>query len=491
MFLAITLSGLVLGVLIAGAILTALTYFILKKKDSVLLSFLQNSAGALFIFSGAVKAVDPLGTAFKMEQYFAEFEVTFQETWMSFIAPIFPFFAEYSAAFSVFMIVLEIVLGVMLILGYKRRLTAWLFLLIIIFFAILTGFTYLTGYVPRDANFFSFGDWVDYTKSNMRVTDCGCFGDFLKLDPGVSFMKDIVLLIPAIIFVIWHKKKHSLFTQAIKGGITIVIGLFTLWYCLSNYVWDIPGVDFRPFNEGVNILETREREEDAMANVSIIGWAMQKESTGQVVEVMNPSYSAVIKQYPKDKGWSLMDQIKSEPLIKSTKISEFEVVDKQGVTMNESLLTNEKATFWIINYKLPYSESKATRTVMDTIVSINPVDSTETMRYEPRAEDYYTYTWSDKFSNAFKELLNPLARRAAGDGIQTISIIKESSEDVMNSMETLTEGQMTIYKADDILLKTIIRSNPGLVVVKNGTVLAKYHINQLPDYDQLKSRHGL
>ena len=75
--------------------------------------------------------------------------------------------------------------------GYYRKWTAWLFFLIVFFFTILTGFTYLTGYVPLDANFFDFSAWGPYVKENMRVTDCGCFGDFIKLDPKISFFKDL------------------------------------------------------------------------------------------------------------------------------------------------------------------------------------------------------------------------------------------------------------------------------------------------------------
>jgi len=490
-FIAITLTKLVIGVLIAGAILTAGTYFLMHKKQSVLLSFLQHSAGALFLFSGFVKAVDPLGTAFKMEQYFAEFESTFSETWLNFIAPLFPFFSEYSAAFSVFMIVLEIVLGVMLIVGYRRRLTAWLFFAIVAFFTVLTGFTFLTGYVPRDANFFDFSSWGPYTKSNMRVTDCGCFGDFLKLDPKVSFFKDIVLLVPSIIFVLYHNKKHQLFTKTTRGIIVGATGLITLWYCLSNFVWDLPKTDFRPFKEGVNIRDTKEAEEEAMALVDILGWEMQNDKTGQVVKVMNPSYSAVLKEYPKDQGWTLKDQVKSEPKMPSTKISEFDVVDSEGYSVTDAILDNPKPTFWIINYKLPYDVEKEMITVKDTTITIDPETFEETMTTETRERQVKKYLWKEPFQSAYTDKVNGLAKAAAQDGVQTISIVKETGADVMESLGALAGGQMTVYKADDILLKTIIRSNPGVLLLQDGKILEKYHIDQLPTYDEIKTKHKI
>src|SRR5690606_36610265 len=108
-----------------------------------------------------------------------EFYYTVNETWLSFIAPMFPWFSEHSISISVVMIVFEIVLGVMLLLGSKPKLTSWLFLLLVAFFTALTGFTYLTGHVPSGTNFFEFGKWGAWVETNMRVTDCGCFGDFL------------------------------------------------------------------------------------------------------------------------------------------------------------------------------------------------------------------------------------------------------------------------------------------------------------------------
>ena len=155
-----TFTGVVIYVAIAAAILTLILKFGTDRVKHILLSFLQNFCGILFLFSGWVKAVDPMGTAFKMEQYFTEFQATFDGTALDFLTGIFPVFSEYSIAFSVFMIVYEMVVGVMLIIGSRRKLASWLFFLLIVFFTVLTGFTYLTGYVPSTSNFFSFSEWV-------------------------------------------------------------------------------------------------------------------------------------------------------------------------------------------------------------------------------------------------------------------------------------------------------------------------------------------
>ena len=160
-----TLTTLLLYIGIAAVVLTGITKFVLRAGRSLPMSFLQNFVGALFLFSGYVKAIDPLGTAYKMEQYFAEFESTANGAGLEWLAPLFPWLSELSVGFSVFMIVLEIMLGMMLVLGAKPRLTVGLLFPIVAFFTVLTGFTYLTGYVPSGVNFFDFASWGAYDAS--------------------------------------------------------------------------------------------------------------------------------------------------------------------------------------------------------------------------------------------------------------------------------------------------------------------------------------
>ncbi|MBK6498297.1 MAG: DoxX family membrane protein [Saprospiraceae bacterium] len=142
---------LIIGVV--ALIFTVVMVSMLKAHKSILTTYLQSFTGILFIFSGWVKAVDPMGTAFKMVDYFTEFEATFKETAMSFIAPIFPYLSEHALAFAIFMIIFEIILGIMLLLGDRPKLTSWLFFLLVLFFTVLTGFTFLTGYVPMGQKF--------------------------------------------------------------------------------------------------------------------------------------------------------------------------------------------------------------------------------------------------------------------------------------------------------------------------------------------------
>lgn len=488
-----TLSTLVINIGIVAAILTLLIGLLLKKHNSWLMTFLQNFCGVLFIFSGWVKAIDPMGTAFKMEQYFAEFESTFADTWLSFIAPLFPFLSEYSIGFSVFMIVFEIVLGIMLLLGIKSKFTSWAFLILVAFFTILTGFTYLTGYVPSGVNFFDFGEWSAYKKSNMKVTDCGCFGDFIKLEPKISFFKDIALLIPALYFVWRYKDMHSLISekwhQLVIWGSTGVI----LIYCMSNFVWDLPHTDFRPFKKGANVAQIKETEAEAMANVKVTDFVILNLETKEEITLPYNDYMSNFSNYPKDK-FKVIDQITTEPEIPETKISDFEITDFNGDDVSYKYLENEKYHFMLVSYKAKYTTSSSMQEIVDTVMvsdslfnSEGELDSVVNKVTQVKStREVKDYHWkSDLLIDL--EALAPFVKSALDDGHEVSYVIGGIDADAALDLKAETGLPIDIYTADDILLKTIVRSNPGIVLWKDGIILDKWHKNKLPGYTEVKT----
>lgn len=444
-----TLTTLLLYITLAALALTGITYFGFKKKDSLLLSLLQNFCGALFLFSGYVKAVDPLGTAYKMEQYFAEFESTFADTALGFIAPLFPMMSELSVGFSVFMIVLEIVLGLALILGAWPKLTAWLFFLIVVFFTVLTGFTYTTGYVPSGVNYFAFGEWGTYMDSNMKVTDCGCFGDFLKLEPFQSFLKDIALLFPAFIFLIWTKKMHQIFTAKARnitlGALTIV----TLIYCFSNYAWDIPGQDFRPFKVGTDVAAVKQAESDAASNVTTLAYVLTNKKTGEVKEIETTAFLKVMGDYPQS-DWEYDTKV-SKPAIEPTKISDFELSDAEGYDPIPELLEDDSYTFLIVAFKLKGEKGD----------------------------------WDPAYVDKWTSSVQPLMNKALAAGHKVAAMTKFNDDSAINDFKKAIGADYPFWRGDDIMLKTIIRSNPGVVLMKNGVILDKWHYNKLPGFEEM------
>jgi uncharacterized membrane protein YphA (DoxX/SURF4 family) len=472
---------------IVAVLLTVVIGLTKKGHKSWIMTFFQNFAGVLFIVSGFVKAVDPMGTAFKMEQYFAEFEYTFAESSLSFLAPMFPFLSSISLIFSIVMIVFEIVLGLMLVLGHKPKLTSWLFLLLVVFFTVLTGFTFLTGYVPSGTNFFQFASWGPYTATNMRVTDCGCFGDFIKLEPRISFYKDLVLLLPALYFVFRHRDMHQLFSHKARN---IIIGITTLLlviFCLKNSVWGLPVVDFRPFKVGTNLYEKKTAEEEAASSVQITAWKLQNKKTGEVIELANKEYMGALASYPKEE-WSVVEQIKSEPAIVATKVSEFSVIDADGFDVAEDILTDSGHVFLIIAYKLKGESATQEVAVPDTLWSTDTIrlmnDSISVVKriqsIQTRQELKEVYSWDAGYVKDYVEKVNPLMKAAMDKGAKVYAIAGGAGMEKLHAFSEATQSPYPWYEADDILLKTIIRSNPGVVHLRAGTVLDMWHKNHLP-----------
>lgn len=486
-----TLTTILIYVGIAAIILSVLVGVLKKGHKNWLMTFIQNYCGALFIFSGWVKAVDPLGTAYKMEQYFGEFETVFEPTWLSFLSPLFPVLGEYSIGFSVFMIILEIALGIMLILGIRSLFTSWVFLALVAFFTVLTGFTFLTGFVPEGINFFDFGQWVAYNENNMKVTDCGCFGDFVKLKPRISFFKDIALLFPAFYFVSQHKKMHQLFTSEVRNGVLLLTIIALFIYCLSNYKWDIPHADFRPFKVGVDVKKTKENEMAAAANVQITGWKLQNKSDpGKIVELSNDVYMKEFANYPKSE-WTVVDQIKTEPAIEKTKISDFEITSLDGYDAAEELLAAEGYSLWIVCHKLKGKSNLVEVTVQDTTFNTDSLGVKTVANVSSKQVEEYQMAWDDDYTAKYKTIVNPFVSSAKQAGIDSHVFIGKFGKDEILDFAEEVGPEATYYTADDILLKTIVRSNPGVVLVKDGVIVDKWHVKKLPPFEQVKSEFGI
>jgi uncharacterized membrane protein YphA (DoxX/SURF4 family) len=508
-----SLSSLLLQFAVVGALLTAWTVW-QKKHKHVLWTFLQHFTGVWFVFSGLVKAVDPIGTAYKMEDYFNAFEQTFEGLNNVFkgLAPMFPALIKYANGFSITMIVLEIVLGVMLIVGAKRKLTAWLFFGIVLFFTFLTGFTYLSGYVPSDANFFDFAKWGPYIKTQMRVTDCGCFGDFIKLDPRISFFKDLGLLVPALLFLLWSKSKHQLFSAPVRNGIVIASALLSLFVCYRSTYAGLPLVDFRPFKVGSDVRARKELE--TSAKIDIEGWVLTNANTGQVVKYMEPEPGKITyyKQYAKADGWSVKDQIKSdwyvekdgkrEPITK-TKVSEFAVENGENGEVTEDILGEKGYSLMVVAYKLKGSTQVETVMVPDTVWTIDTVLVAKATKQMPRDSFQYSrrmtgveqrkverevFIPEPSYGERFSKEINPLAAAAKKAGWKTYAITTIGDSKVAASLAERTGADYPFYKADDKLLKTIIRANPGVVIWKDGKVIDMYHHNHIPTWDVLNGK---
>ena len=191
--------------------------------------------GLLFIFSGLVKAIDPKGLAFKMQEFF--------EAWSGsgFMPGLMKTFYEYALAFSIIMITLEVIVGVALLIGWKKKLTIAVLLLLMIFFTFLTSYVLFTG----------------------KIRACGCFGDCIPLTPVQTFTKDIVLLLLAVFLLLNTKYISSIakpfFSFLYMLTATIMV-LLLQWYVLRN----LPLADCLPYKKGNNIVELQKMPVNAI-----------------------------------------------------------------------------------------------------------------------------------------------------------------------------------------------------------------------------------
>lgn len=488
-----TLSTLILVFALVASALTFILYKWVNKPNSWAMSWLQNFCGVWFIFSGFVKAVDPMGTAFKMEQYFAAFQQTFEPTWAKFIAPIFPFMANYAVSFSIAMVILEIVLGVALIIGFVPKWTSRIFFGLLIFFTILTGFTYLTGYVPSNKNFFDFTAWGSYDNNQMRVSDCGCFGDFLKLDPKVSFFKDLFLLLPGLIFLIYAKSREVLWTGGIRNKIMVGSLVASTLFCFYNTFLNEPIFDFRAFKNGADIANIRKAELEAAQQLQIETADIKNKTTGEVVHIPYATYMKEFKKYPKE-TWEAKFNY-GEPKVAKTKVSDFQIMDTKGADVTLDILNTKGYSLMINAYKVHGRDISEQILRKDSLFidSIWMVKK-DTMHKKVHVGFENKPIMMDKFIPdadevaIFTNKINPLVNSMSREGLITYAVISGLGVNQIKDLSKSIAAEYPILQADDILLKTIMRSNPGLILWKDGTIVEKWHHKHLPTLEELKAK---
>lgn len=451
---AVALTGL-------GLFLKKRGYGLNEKLDWPIL-LIQNFVGALFIFSGSIKAIDPMGTAIKTGQYFDEFERHFP----AFLNGLWHSLSANAISLSVFMIVLEIVLGVFLLLGIWRKFTLWTIVLLMLFFTFLTGFTFMTGYVPEGATFFQFGKWAAFSEGNMKVTDCGCFGDFLLLKPWVSFGKDLILnglIVILIIFYarhaiwVWDAPRKNIVTSRPTWFIAGILTLSSLLFNLHNFYWDEPIVDFRAFYNGVNIPKA---VEDCMAKPekAIMYYVYKSDETGEEVkvsskELMQPEFKYL---YDGTRGKWTAQTDKTEKVVLEegchSKVMDFHLYQQAADTVEQSEVTD-------------YVTENPEYNFLVVVPHLN------------KTSEY-----------AFKEKINPLAAAAEANKTTLYVVCGDGYADI-EAFRTRLQCAYPFLSSDEVVLKTMCRSSPGIFLFKAGTIVKKWHWRKLPTFDQIKGEY--
>ncbi len=349
--------------------------------------------GVLFIVSGFIKVNDPVGFSFKLEEYFSAGVLDL------------PFFEPYALAISVFVVILEVLLGVMLLLGFRVKFTLWSLLLMII------GFTFLTFY----SAYFN------------KVTDCGCFGDALKLTPWQSFTKDIILLLLILILFKGQQYIKPFLGANSKRIITVIALLLCTLY--ANYVLrHLPVIDFRPYKLGTNIEEGMSVPEGAPRAIHDYAWKFTIKGEEKIIVTQG--------DYPNVDG---------------------EFIDVETTEVQKG-------------YEPP---------VHDFTIERNGEDFADSLLQEPKLVMVIAYDLY-KTNQAVYSELQEVADNAAQKGYKVIGMSASNNEQTSKLTKKFKLG-FDWYFTDETTLKTIIRSNPGVLVLKKGTIQQKVHYNDLDD----------
>lgn len=357
---------------------------------------------ATFIFSGFVKAIDPLGTQYKIQDYL-------EAAGMPGVVP-----DWLTLCSSVTLSTLEFSLGIFLLFAIRRRLTARLMLL---FMAVMTVVTL----------------WVAIWNP---VADCGCFGDAVKLTNGQTLLKNIALLACAAIVARWPLLMKRLIS---KSNLWIVINYTILFIVISSIVslYQLPVFDFRPYHIGANIKEGMEIPAGAEEPEFETTFTLQKDGVRKEFTLEN---------YP-DSTWEFIDSRTTQTRQGYVPpIHDFSIELKEtGEDITEQVLADKGYTFLLVSPHLELADDSNFGNI----------------------EQIYEY--------------------ARQEHIPFYGLTASTDKAVARWRE-LTGAEYPFATTDATTLKTIIRSNPGLVLLKGGTVIRKWSHNTLPSSEELNDK---
>ncbi|MBN2485592.1 MAG: DoxX family protein [Bacteroidales bacterium] len=348
----------------------------------------------VFIFSGFVKAIDPLGSTYKFSDYFDAFGIGFLSP-MAFVLAIL-----LSSA--------ELVIGLNLLFGNLMRITSWALIIFMSFFTVLTLIIALTD----------------------PVSDCGCFGDAVILTNWQTFWKNIVFMLPTLI-VFYNRKKYKPTTLLHKEwGILFLFASVAVLISIHNYN-NLPALDFRPYKIGTNIQKAMEIPEGAAKDEYETVFIYQKGEEKKEFAIADIPYQ--------DTAWKYADRI--DRLIKKgyePPIHDFTLVTTDGEDITDSVLNNPGYSILVVAYNLEKSSNKGIKAV-----------------------------------NLFASEAKKLGANVYGMTASTGNTITQAAQKYNFPYD--------FHTCDDITLKTIVRANPGVLLLKNGTIIGKWHARNLPE----------
>ncbi|NOU16626.1 MAG: DoxX family protein [Bacteroidales bacterium] len=348
----------------------------------------------LFIFSGFVKGVDPLGFAYKLTDYFKAFNADF--------------FEPIALLLSFVLCAGELLIGLLLLFGVRLKLAVWGAFLFMVFFTPLTFI--LAIFNP--------------------VHDCGCFGDAIKLTNWQTFYKNIIFFAAALLLFIKRSSLPSNTTILKDLILFVILAIIAFIPPFIGYT-RLPMFDYRPFSIGVNIPNAMVVPEGAPSDVYKTTLYYKKNGIVKEFSENNIPWQ--------DSTWKFVDS--KSVLIKkgfTPSIESFGLMTISGREITDSILSYPSYYFLAVAYRLDKTNLEAT------------------------------------------SKLNELYSKAAASGYG-FACVTASTQGEIDNFVAKTGALYPFLNADEVLLKTVIRANPGLILLNKGTIIGQWHKNHLPD----------
>lgn len=351
--------------------------------------------GFTFLFSGFVKAVDPMGSSYKFVDYFRAFDLTFLN--------------DIAIPLAIILAALEFTIGASILFGSYRKTSAWAALIFMGFFTPLTLYLALKN----------------------PVTDCGCFGDALVLSNWETFGKNIVLLLLAIFIFIKREIIRPLFMESLAWIPTFYAFCFSVGISIAG-ITNLPILDFRPYKVGVNIEEAMQLPEGTSTEYILV-----YEKEGVKKEFTLDNYPA------DDNSWTFIESKTVLPKgIKQPAIKDFFLTNENGEIVTQDILLSEGYTFLLLSPDL-------------SIADVNYIDRiNETFDYA-KENGYHFY------------------------------LVTANDTQKLHEWSEGTGAEYPVLFSDITIIETIIRSNPGMVLLHEGTILWKKSPKEFPTETEL------
>ena len=383
------------------------------------ITIVRITVGVLFIFSGLVKANDPLGLSYKMKEFFEKWNEGLEQGSFflkDILINLFQFLHDHSLSLSVFMIAFEILAGVALLLGWRMKLFSWLLLLLILFFTFLTGYAFYSG----------------------KFTNCGCFGDCIPITPKTSFLKDIALTVLILFLFKYRKNIRPYFSSTTNFWIMTAVTVFSFglqWYVL-NY---LPLLDCLPFKKGNIISEKMKPPPGSVPDSFAIRFVYEK--NGKQFEFSPAELPADLNAYTfKDRVDKLVRKGNAEPPIKGFSLSGREFIDstngKEKRNDSTSIILSQPYCFLLFceNFSTPVRD----------------------------------------WQKDFEELISIASQKGIPAYIVTASL-----NEAAIALRKTPFSNLQVFECDFTAIRTAARTNPCLYLLKQGTVINKWSYKKI------------